>query len=81
MAVTVELSADVLERLEAEASRRGVTIAEVIVALAETIPEATDESAGHRLGFVGIGASGRTEPFDIHKERAELAAKKYAEGI
>ena len=30
--------------------------------------------------FVGCGASGDTRPFDIHRERAELADRKLAEG-
>lgn len=37
--------------------------------------------SGHRLSFIGIGASGNTRSFDIHRERAELADKKFAEGI
>jgi len=31
--------------------------------------------------FVGCGASGRTEPFDIHQERADAASKKLAQSI
>ena len=41
-------------------------------------PPIEGEVPRHRLGFVGIGASGRTEPIDIRRERAELAAKKFA---
>lgn len=83
MTLTIELSPEAQARLEAEAERRGVSVADLIVALAEEIPEPADDTrtSGHRLSFIGIGASGRTEPFDIHKERDELAAEKYAEGI
>ncbi|MEO8268025.1 MAG: hypothetical protein ABI706_21190 [Ilumatobacteraceae bacterium] len=31
--------------------------------------------------FIGCGASGRTEPFDIHQERADAFSKKLAQGI
>lgn len=83
MTLAIELPAQVQARLEAEAERRGVSVADVIVALAEAIPDpaGTTRTAGHRLSFIGIGASDRTEPFDIHTERDELAAEKYAEGI
>jgi hypothetical protein len=82
MIVTIELPADTQARLEAEATRRGITLDQLIALLADTLP--ADPAAGgprHRLSFVGIGASGLTEPLDIHRERAELAAKKLAEGI
>lgn len=74
MTLTIEFSPEAQARLEAEAERRGVSVADLIVALAEEIPEPSDttKTSGHRLGFIGIGASGRT-PFDIHKERDELA--------
>jgi hypothetical protein len=31
--------------------------------------------------FIGCAASGRTEPFDIHRERVDAAGKKIAQGI
>ena len=74
--VTVELPEDALARLRAEAARRGVSIDVVIAELAARLP-AEDPLES----FIGCGASGRTEPFDIHRERAELAAKKFAEGV
>jgi hypothetical protein len=76
--VTIDLPADAQARLQAEASRRGITLDALIVAFADTFPAETPE---HRLGFVGIGASGRTEPLDIHQERSDLAVKKLVEGI
>jgi hypothetical protein len=33
-------------------------------------------SASPRLAFVAVGASGDTRPLDIHRLRAEVAAKK-----
>jgi hypothetical protein len=82
MSVTVELPPEALRRLEAEATRRQISIDDVIAELAAGLP-ADDPSpaSGHRLSFIGIGASGDTRPFDIHRERAELADKKFAEGI
>lgn len=76
--VTLDLPAETQARLQAEASRRGITLDQLIAELADTLPA---EAPKHRLGFVGIGASGRTDPLDIHQERADLAAKKLAEGI
>jgi hypothetical protein len=76
--VTIELSAEAEARLQAEASRRGITVDQVVAELAAQLPA---EEIKHRLSFVGIGASGRTEPLDIHRERSQLAAKKLAEGL
>ncbi|MBS1838358.1 MAG: hypothetical protein JST64_11765 [Actinobacteria bacterium] len=80
MTLTIELPADAQARLETEATRRGITLDQLIAELADQLPV---ESAApkHRLRFVGIGASGRTEPLDINQDRADLAAKKFAEGI
>ncbi len=80
MPVTVELPAEALRRLEAEAARRGTSIDDVIAEFAARLPNEAPPS-GHRLSFIGIGASGDTRPFDIHRERAELAERKLAEGI
>ncbi len=76
--VTLELPAEAQARLEAEASRRGITLDQLVAEFAASFPV---EGPKHRLAFVGIGASRRTEPFDIHQERADLAAKKFAEGV
>lgn len=81
MSVTVELPDDALARLRAEATRRGVTIDVVIAELAGRLPAGSSAPRKHRLSFVGIGSSGRTEPLDIHRERAELAERKHAEGV
>ena len=57
MSVTVELPAEALARLEAEAARRGVGIETVIAELTEALPRPdTDET--RRLAISGVGASG-----------------------
>jgi hypothetical protein len=59
--VTVELSAEVLARLRAEAARRGVSIDDVITELAEQLPTDTTSEAslrpGRTLAFVAAGAT------------------------
>lgn len=75
MSVTIKLPADAQARLEVEATRRGVTLDQLIAELAAQLP-----GEDPLEGFIACGASGRTEPFDIHHERAEAAAKKFAEG-
>ncbi|MGC1512261.1 MAG: hypothetical protein WA797_05035 [Acidimicrobiales bacterium] len=80
MSVTVELPAEALRRLEVEATRRGISIDDVIAELAARLPDEVP-TGGHRLSFIGIGASGDTRPFDIHRERSELAERKLAEDI
>lgn len=81
MPVTIDLPAETQARLEDEAARRGVTLEQLIADLAANLPDATTPRPKHRLSFVGIGASGRSEAFDIHRERADLAATKLAEGV
>ena len=81
--MTVNLPEDVAARLAAEATRRGVTVEEVAAELiARLAPHpAQRPTADDALeAFIGCGSSGRTEPFDIHAARAELAARKLAEG-
>ncbi len=75
MSVTVELPAEALLRLETEATHRGISIDEVIAELAASLPiEDPLES------FLECGASGDTRPFDIHRERAELADRQLTDG-
>lgn len=61
MSVTINLPADVLARLRAEAARRGVSLDELIAELAGQLPtHDTGETTGpspHRLAFVAAGAS------------------------
>ena len=80
MPVTLDLPAEAQARLEAEAARRGITLDQLIVALAADLPGDAPPARTHRLSFVAIGASGRTEPSDIHRERAEPRTR-FAEGV
>lgn len=80
MSVTVQLPAEALHRLEAEAARRGISIDDVIAELAYRLPDAVPPS-GHRLSFIGVGTSGDTRAMDVRSERAGLAERKRAEGI
>jgi len=74
--VTLDLPDDVVARLQAEAARRNVSLDVLIAELAETLP-----SEDPLEEFIGCGASGNDEPLDIHRERADLAARKTAQGI
>ena len=69
MSVTVELEAELLARLEAEAARRGVKIDTVIAEFAAQLPADTDDALA---AFIGSGASGRGDLGRRHREiRAE----------
>lgn len=72
---TIELPDDVAAALAAAAEARGTTVAGLIAEMiAEPEPDAFDV-------FIGVGASGRTLPFDTHAERVESAARHSAETI
>jgi hypothetical protein len=73
--VDLELSEGLVARLTSEAARRSTSVSEV----STEVLSAHLRVPRHRLGFVGIGASGRRGPIDIHEERATLAAQKLAE--
>lgn len=63
-------------RLTVEATRRGISVAELAARL---LTDRLDAPAGDGTAldaFLGVGASGRREPFDIHQARAELAARR-----
>lgn len=65
MSVTVELPAEAMARLEAEAARRGVGIETVIAELTEALPR-PDSDETRRLAIAGVGASGGDEdPGDV----------------
>lgn len=57
MTVTLNLSDEALERLEAEALRRGVAIETVINELAEGLPREADRTVRRAAGLIGLGAS------------------------
>jgi hypothetical protein len=56
MPVTLDLSDEVLARLQREADRRGVSLDAVVAELASTLPTAS-EPEERKLGFVALGAS------------------------
>ena len=84
MTLTVHLPEEVAARLAAEATRRGITVDDLVAEMVARLPsEPASANAGDEdalEAFIGSGASGRTERFDIHDARAELAARKLAEG-
>lgn len=61
MTLTLELPAEAQARLEAEATRRGITLDQLVAQIAESFP--VDAAPGkvrqkaRRLAFVGAGAS------------------------
>ena len=57
MTVTIELPADVHVRLEAEATRRGITLDQLIAQLAEHLPTRPPDTPPRKLAFVGAGSS------------------------
>lgn len=72
--VTLDLPDDVVERLRAEAARRGVTLDTLVGELAAGLP--ADDALE---SFIGSGASGRTDPFDVKRERAALAQTRHSD--
>lgn len=72
---TIEVPDEIAAALAAAAREGGVTIAQL---LADFV---TGSDTDELDAFVGIGASGRTEPFDIRAEREALAAKRDASSI
>jgi hypothetical protein len=56
MPVTLDLSDEVLARLQREADRRGVSLDAVVAELASALPTES-EPEERKLGFVALGAS------------------------
>jgi hypothetical protein len=63
MSVTLELPAEIQARLELEAARRGITLDQLIVALAASLPIEDPLEA-----FIGSGSSGRGDLSRRHRE-------------
>lgn len=82
MASTVHLPEDLAARLAVEADRRGLSMDELLVEIVAdrllTVAAPSDPDALE--AFIGCGASGTGELFDIHAARTELAGRKLAEG-
>ena len=56
MTVTLDLPAEAQARLEAEATRRGITLDQLIVEIADQLP-AESENPRRKLAFVAMGSS------------------------
>jgi hypothetical protein len=65
MKVTLGLSVEVHRRLSAEATRRRLSIDELITEFASSLPHV---EAPSKLSFVGIGDSGRPDLGRRHRE-------------
>ena len=74
MASAVHLPDDLAVRLAVEADRRGLSVDELVADRLHT------EGDDPLEAFIGCGASGQHEPFDIHAARAKMAERKLAEG-
>jgi hypothetical protein len=72
MAMTIE---DLAARLNAEATRRGMSPEELLGQLAASL------DADPMEALTGCGASGRTEPLDIHRERDQAAARAMSRSL
>lgn len=72
----VHLPDELADRLRAEATRRHMTVDEVAAELLAAQLSGEDALEA----FLGAGRSGRTEPLDIHAERAALAERRLAQG-
>ncbi len=55
--VTIELPDDAHARLQAEASRRGITFEQLIAEIADTLPAEPVKAPVRGLAFIGAGAS------------------------
>lgn len=54
----IEISNEVLDRIEAEAARRHVTLSEVVTDLADSLPPVRSENGRTAPAFVAAGESG-----------------------
>lgn len=82
MTVTLDLPAEAQARLQAEATRRGITLDQLVAEIADSFPVAgVKPAAGTLEGFFGSGDSG--DPAwatrDIHELRHDLAQRRLAE--
>jgi len=76
MSTTLHVPEELAGRLQAEASRRGLSVDELSAQLlAAGLLEQDPLEA-----FIGCGSSGRHEAFEIHAARSELAKRKLTQG-
>ncbi len=72
---TIEVPEEVAAALTAAAAERRLTVAEFIAELVSTVQDNALDS------FIGVGASGLTEPVDVPAERAALADRQHTATI
>lgn len=75
MTMVIELSVEDQARLEAEVTRRGITINQLIAEVAKKLPPVTPVATNALESFFGSADSGDSEwaTRDIHELRHELA--------
>jgi hypothetical protein len=78
MTLTLELPAEAQARLEAEATRRGITLDQLVTELAAGLPTEQDRAAGTLQEFFGSGDSGNPTwaGRDIQELRADVARRR-----
>ncbi len=81
MTVTLDLPAEAQARLQAEATRRGLTLDQLIAELADQLPAETAAEPGTLEGFFGSGDSGDPSwaSRDLHELRHDLAQRRLSE--
>ena len=81
MTVTPELLAEAQARLVAEATRRGITVDQVVTELVASLPAEQDETAGTLDEFFGSGDSGDPSwaSRGMHDLRADAARRRPGE--
>lgn len=78
----VQIPDELAARLAEEAAERGVAVDVVLTELiAARLPSAQTTNHDALEAFIGFGASGITEPFDIRQARQEIADHMTTEGI
>jgi len=82
MSVTIELPPESQARLEAEAGRRGMTVAQLVAALVDDLPGGGPSVEPTPLSFIGVGRSGRHDLAARHREiRTEQTAGRPAREV
>ena len=78
MTVTHELPAEAQARLEAEATRRGITVDQVVTELVASLPAKQHQAEGTLDKFFGSGDSGDPSwaSGDIRELRADAARRR-----
>jgi hypothetical protein len=73
--VTLDLPAEAQARLRAEATRRGITVDQLVAEIADSFPAVATAKPGTLEGFFGSGDSGDPgwASRDLHELRHDLA--------